>query len=89
MSDHISQLPPGKSAYDRHKCRCDDCRAANAAYSRALRARTDRNARGLAKAHARLQTLLVRWAREHISPQELEALREEAKDYIRARGVQV
>ncbi len=39
MSDHIVGYPVSRSSYINRKCRCDGCRAAQAAYMRRFRQR--------------------------------------------------
>lgn len=36
---HTAPVPPGRSGYTSHGCRCDDCRLANTEYHRTYKAR--------------------------------------------------
>ena len=81
MSDHVRGYPVSASTYTNYGCRCDGCRQGHSVKMQTLRQAPGRT-RQHVRIDSRLKGLLVRWARDRITPDELEALRTEAKRHV-------
>lgn len=60
---HLAGYPVNKSTYDRHRCRCDGCRAANAEAQRLRRQQFGTPT--AARIHDRATTKAATWVRKH------------------------
>lgn len=81
MSDvkvHTAPIPPSRSAYTYHRCRCADCREAQRVAQARSRARKGSRTALRPKADNRAAQLAARWMREHV-PAEYEKVRRQAE----------
>ena len=64
MSAHVAGQPVSPSTYMNHRCRCDECRAAQSDYMRARRALPGRM-RTTMRAGRRAEPLAASWVRQN------------------------